>query len=542
MSKERGEPEGERPVPGPGPTPPPPGEASPAPPTTEAEVRAYQEAAGREWARHRELLLERERKYWEALATESLIPPETLQVSPPEPPRPPRSGENRPLEILRHTPPTTFDEIEVTCEPLRPAEVPAPPPPAPTSPADAGAREGSARRLAGGGYFVHFANEQGNSRLEVPLPPGEWEVQWQRDLGSYGYPSAVLQAGERVVVDFSGQWQVFDLAGKPIATEGGGLGSVWLEPDSDTFTSTDPEGFLSVRRMEDGREIFRTLPWGWGFWRTLVLRRGSKLLVVSIEPPTPNRPGERSGIEVIGFASGAKLSRMEGELRGEGVRALDLEWGRILVDDSRRLRSREELGTLRLAWNHPLVAVREDEVIFALQDHLFVIDLDLAIRRTFRESFQPRSLSLDETGRTYLVVEAEGFRGELWIVRTATGELERSIPLPGGTRLGPTPPIVGYDGSIFLVAENRIVAFDRGGEKLWEREGRQLHASVTRDGQLLVSAERRVLALDREGKGRTLAEVGGEILSTPPILTGAGKLLTASLTHLTCLTPIGARH
>ena len=175
--------------------------------------------------------------------------------------------------------------------------------------------------------------------------------------------------------------------------------------------------------------------------------------------------------------------------------------------------------------------------MLAWRDHVLTVGLDLGARRLLSGSFVPRSISVGEAGRVYLVVRtSEGPR--LWMLN-AEGQQVFSARLPDDAADTLVPPVVAGDHRVFVVTDTRIVAFSPTGDLLWEfvaPQGRP-RAMVTADGWLLVAAGETLGVFDAEGRSATLFHAPGEVFRTAPIVTPAGEIVVATERSLICIGP-----
>jgi hypothetical protein len=363
-----------------------------------------------------------------------------------------------------------------------------------------------------GGYPRPFANERRNSRVETALPRGNWQILWQADLENQMGPSFVLQEAERILVRGTHQWLLFANDGTLLHQGGIEGGEASFDGAHDLFYAASPSGMILAYHAQDGAIAFKTNGYGsTNNTPTLLVRRGTLLLDVS--PGASVQPRAQTQIDT-------------------GIQVQDVgdppqvnESGVLLSAVTRASTPRE---TFRLP-----SAMQENTLVLALKDRIQLVDLHLKIQAELTGDFEPLAMSLDETGRLYLIVMSEGGRN-LWVI-TPKGERVLSMRLPPQTVS--TPPIVGYDHRIYLTEGGRLLAISPEGKTLWENPlaGHVGGAIVTTDDQLIVAVGTQVISFDAAGKGTVLHSFEGEQLQTPPVLTAHGELLVASATKLYCL-------
>ena len=91
-----------------------------------------------------------------------------------------------------------------------------------------------------------------------------------------------------------------------------------------------------------------------------------------------------------------------------------------------------------------IVAMDSDYVVVTVPNHLYRLDGGLKIVGDLTAEFIPLALSLDEAGRSYLIVQSQN-KTMLWVV-TPSGEQLLSVEIQ---TVLPTihlpPPVIGYD-------------------------------------------------------------------------------------------------
>ncbi|HEX7071214.1 MAG TPA: hypothetical protein VF190_10425, partial [Rhodothermales bacterium] len=102
------------------------------------------------------------------------------------------------------------------------------------------------------------------------------------------------------------------------------------------------------------------------------------------------------------------------------------------------------------------------------------------------------------------------------------------------------PPLIGYDGTVYLPLREEVLAFGAGGTLAWRTHaGAEIAgAVVTADHQILVTAGPRVLAMDEQGERRLVFQAEGDTLRTAPALVAPNRLYVASAGTLYRLKPM----
>jgi hypothetical protein len=365
-----------------------------------------------------------------------------------------------------------------------------------------------------------FVDAERNSRLATKLGPmledrvRKWKVHWLADTSEYMRPFALLHLSQRTVLYGDSDWQLFDAGGRTVRNGPLGASGVALDPERQVFYAADQFGTIAARRLLDGDPTFSVaLHQGTKFARRYIAPSGRLLVTSSFEIP------------VDAHEPDPEYSIVETTDLGEpqDVKRWDEDHGPPVIQD------------LVCKTMFMLATLHGGSIVLALRNGVYVLDLNLEIRRALTGTFSPVELSLDEAGRIYLILQS-GSGTALWLV-TPEGERLYSFQLPPGISDVSSPPIVGYDHTVYLLAGQHILAVAPDGKLDWSKPaaGTIAGAVVTADDQLLVSEGNAVTAWSRESERRVLYTFP-EALSTPPVLTETGDLLVASQLHLYCLT------
>jgi hypothetical protein len=360
-----------------------------------------------------------------------------------------------------------------------------------------------------------FVNQQLNSRLAYPLGTGDWKIQWQEDIAAGLYPSYVLEAHDRIVVQGNDRWQLFDADGKSILTAPLGPSSVFIDSANSLFYLSDENGYIAARRLSDGGEEFVFHGYfGNDFRRTLIERNEGRMLIVSIERQIDAHGRHQPNLSVI-------------EVQDLGA-PLKINADHILVSAKRQTNLMRDTINLH-------AAMRGETLVLATDQRIYFTDLALKINSVLQAEFTPLAMSIDEASRVYLLVQTKAGL-ELWVV-TKDGKRVLSSVLPQDMRVNPTPPIVSYNHRIYILGADRVMAIAPSGRLAWVRSLKTARASavVTADDQLLVSDGSELVVFDESGKRRVLQTFADDVLTTPPVLSSDGEILVASEHRLYCL-------
>jgi hypothetical protein len=350
------------------------------------------------------------------------------------------------------------------------------------------------------GYLRPYANERLNSRLTRPLPPGPFTASWNAPIDPGIKPAGLLASGASVFALGLAGYHLF-VAQKPV-TQGVTTGrDAELLPGNNAFFVPDRYGRIASFNLTTAAAgLVLSAAGGIGTKRTYFHRRpsGVTLVASTAESSSPHNPAPTRVmyLQVFDAAGNATASR-------DGL-------------------------------NVPLhVAMHEDFPVLARPGVLEFLDLSLNSQRRLVIDMAPHGLSLDETGRSYLLC-AVNHRQQLWIV-APTGEYVAS-PLPEGLTVFQRPPIVGYDHRVYLLSQQRVLCYSAAGELAWQYEApaRVAGATVSADGQLLTAVGDAVVALNAKGEARPLCRMPGEEQVASPILGSAGELYALTGRRLHC--------
>lgn len=358
-------------------------------------------------------------------------------------------------------------------------------------------------------YRQAYANPQLNSRLGYVIPPVGYKLRKSAELHETLPTQFVLQDGNRIVTS-GPEWRMFHMNGALVATDRLGLGPAVMDAPRKLLYVVNPPGYLAARSLTDGSLPYNFLPsMGSTLVRTFVSRRDRRMIIAGTE-----RPRGAHG-EFL-----AKNSMIESYDLGDPEQA----------DSMAFLTSLERKAALTLPTLTLHVAGLDERLVAATTDRLFLLNWGLAVEGALEGDFEPQSISLDESGRIYMLAQL-GKRVELWMLNSS-GERLYSFPLAPGADVA-HPPIVGYDHTVYLLADNLVVAVGVDGRVKWTKpaKGHAAGAAVDPTDQLLVAEGNTVVVYSATGE-RSVISTLPEALVTPPILTESGEILVASDRHL----------
>jgi hypothetical protein len=389
-----------------------------------------------------------------------------------------------------------------------------------SAPAPVAIRQGSASPLPaarpmGLTYTLRaWGNAERNSRLPYQVKPLAEHPKWQVDLPAHFDAEHVLAGGGRIVVEGPDGWLLLDGSGRILQRDRRSEGEITVDPLHGVFYAPTPVGYVGAYSLMDGRrEFFVTALFGSEYRRALIERRQRRMLIVSVQRPTDPHATVEANRSVI-------------ELQDLGE---PLQYG-----DERWLKSAKRVDYLKGATADVLTALHRDTLVLAVDDGLYVADFNLKLQRQLTGQFQPLFLSLDESGRVYLIVRIESGL-ELWVL-TLAGERLMRVPMPNGFEPA-TPPVVGFDHSIYLAGQHRVLALDPAGAVRWDHsaDAEIAGVAITPAGDLVVAAGPELFSYDQAGQRTRLFLTDGDVLATPPAVNERGELLVAGKRRLYCV-------
>jgi hypothetical protein len=372
-------------------------------------------------------------------------------------------------------------------------------------------------------YTRRHANASRNGRISGKLRHGLWEVADTLGLPKAFSAEEILFGGGKIVVQMEGSWQVRESTGDLIAEGARAPGDMVVDGKTGLLYTNDHTGFIRAWHLETGEPFFALYPlFGSGYYRTLLPARDDRLWIVGNELPVMSHQATRE----------PEFTILEAYTLGEPIR----------VDGDGLLVSGRQLQSLIVRPEPMLFAASANRLVLAAPDHLFYLDDELDVKADLRAEFTPLALSVDESDHAFMIVktrrgEAETFA--IWAV-TPTGDRFIEIDLPSMPGRSPHPPIIGFDGTVYVIIGPEILAIGSDGIILWRQNVAVDIAGtvVMPDGRILVSAGSFVWVIDEAGEKQFLADVGADLLRTPPIPVSNTNLYVASASILYRLRPM----
>lgn len=341
-----------------------------------------------------------------------------------------------------------------------------------------------------------YLSESQNGRSAYPAPRQTLALRVKAPLPWGVAPRAVLTANGRVLIEGSARWALLDPNGRLIRSSAPGASRPVLDIAAKAvYFLTDRFGPIEAASLDNGARLWDFHPdLPDGAARVDLRLRGRTLVAIS------ERPGAASPVEVFEIGPNPAVS--------DGI-----------LTSARRAAALGYPGPL-------LVAASGSRLALAMKGRLVITDWQLRLRDEFERPLEPVALSLDESGRLYLLTGAAPTRQ--LAAYSPRGEQTFRTDLGHDFARNPAPPVVGFDHRVFALLGDRVVALSAMGEKLWIQQLPGLAGGiVTADDQLLITVGVQVLALDAKGSKRVLATLD-EPFVTAPVLTENGELLAAT--------------
>jgi len=367
-----------------------------------------------------------------------------------------------------------------------------------------------------------FQNVLQNSRCANQLPEAQWHSGNKKEIYPDFNPKYILFIPNSVYIRGDMLWMLLDAKGNNISTSVGGSGErAYISHETKTLIQSEPGGKISIRTLSNGESTATfNAKFGSSIAHAFFYTLGKKLFFAGSKLPAPGVQSDSqdllSILERADIPSGDKSSRD------------------LLLEDEIESKPKPVLFDSP----HICVAGFENNVIVAEENRILFFDTSLKVVNLIKGEFEPITMSVDEACRMHLIVSVEG-KFELWIVNREGGR-ECTIPLFKPFDKTEIPPIIGFDHTVYLIAENRIMAARPDGEILWVLPAKNTikGAIITQGDKLLVTEEKEVVYYSLEAERNELFAVEDELICTPPVLSPDGKMSFATDKHLYCIEAI----
>lgn len=356
-----------------------------------------------------------------------------------------------------------------------------------------------------------FVNDNLNSRLSEKLPNGMWEIKWVSPLFKGLKPDLTIQNNDRVLVKGNGVWQLFGTDGKQINTERFNNSDIVIDT-ANNFIYCDTENGVTAYNLSDGKLAFILSDiYGINYNRSFISRDDNKFIVLSneIEPhPHSDYEPENSYIEIQNL-------------------------GGIQIDYLGFLKSAKREKIYELPDDQVIMAKNDDNIVVSYTGKIELLDKDFKATPLYENNFTTLSISLDEDQNIYLIILTENGIKELHVITFSGNEIFKSeIPLTDENY----PPVLGYNGNIYLIIKNKIQVYNPEKGLVWEKSTGNIRGCLMlADNHLLVSEDKYIIAFDPEGERKFVFMFENEFPVTEPFLSSDGEIFVATQRNLYCL-------
>ncbi|MBM3784318.1 MAG: hypothetical protein FJW30_08145 [Acidobacteria bacterium] len=190
-----------------------------------------------------------------------------------------------------------------------------------------------------------------------------------------------------------------------------------------------------------------------------------------------------------------------------------------------RLTNVTPLAALEFADPRLEVAVHNEFVVAAYRGAIDIMDFGLLVRRRLLGEFHPLGMSVDETGRMYLVVDTpEGRR--LWVVTIGGQCVETEIDANAFAR----PPMVDSRHRAVIHSPAGLACYQPGAGQVWRHAGggRVAGAVQMRDDSVLAATGEGLIRIDAGGRAELVVRSDWGAPVTAPALASDGVAVFAT--------------
>ena len=359
-----------------------------------------------------------------------------------------------------------------------------------------------------------FVNAQHNSQSTFELPTGRWEIAWSSVINDVIEYDFILQSKSRILIQGFRRWQLFSDRGELLARDDHGASDIFIDPANQLFFMADRFGRLTSFNISSGAVDFVTVLEGNSeYLRTFVTRRDNLVLATSyyqiLNPHAPRPIPAYSVAEII-------------DLGDENHR------------EEHMLLAANQIHRYEFESNNILGATLGDLVIITVDNQLLIGDFALEWNTVFEDEFEPLELSLDDAGNIYMIVKQKE-RRVFWQF-SMKGKKQKEIELPVALDAEYVPPIIGPDGSVYIIVENQLLVYPVEGESWDYSFDRPIAgAIVSVNNKLILTVGSYLLSFDPDGTRNALMMLPTGRWTSPPALTEKGDILILSQDHLYCL-------
>lgn len=340
-----------------------------------------------------------------------------------------------------------------------------------------------------------------------------WKVKWQTPILGGINPEHLLVSKDRIVIQGSEVWQMFDLNGKAITSNSFANGNVVLDTSNNLIYAVDNNSMIEAYDIGDGTLKFIVDGfYGTKYHRTFLTRTGNALICLSNEQIMDAHSSEKP-----------ETAYLEKQNIGGNIQTDDLS---IVTTAVREKLEKRNSGLTYAATNG-------GSFFIAYKDKIEILNEDFSTTNALEDNFTPLALSVDDNSNIYVIVLTEEDKYALWILDSSCKKVSE---FPVQAEENYFPPHIGFDGSVYLFNTRMITAVNKDKVKLWEQNTGFTHGAVClEDNLLLVSEDKYIFAFDSTGERKFVYQFENEIASTPPIINEKGEIFVSTNKFLYCL-------
>ena len=355
-----------------------------------------------------------------------------------------------------------------------------------------------------------FLNDQLNSRADINLPKGVWEIKWKIPLAKGLNPNLILATDDRVLVCGSKAWQLFDLSGNMILINKYSNSDITIDTQKSLIYCADENSMLVAYNISDGKINFILDEiYGVNYRRAFITRNNNLLLVLSneqkLDPHSVDDPED---------------SYIQTQIMNE----------RVSVDNLQILTNSKK-GKIEMIESAEVMALANDNYfVITYPDHVEFLDSELNRVKTFNEKFTPLAFSLDENNFVYLVVRTINDKNALWVINS---DMEKFFELDLPDSENYQPPCIGFDGTVYINLGNQILAIRTDTGQLWNQYTHHVSGlTALSDNNLLLAEANFILVFNTEGERRLVFEFPEGTHLTMPFINNNGEIFVADKSNL----------
>lgn len=366
----------------------------------------------------------------------------------------------------------------------------------------------------GNGMIRPYINDQLNSRINQTFPAGIWKVKWKSSLLAGMNPEFILLTDNRIVVQGSEVWHLFDISGKSITANSFSFSDIVIDTSNSLIYTSDNNSMLNAFQLDNGEAAFVLDDlYGTKYLRSFITRKDNSFLVVSNEQIMDAHSSEKPEITYIESQS---LS------------------GRIETDDLKILTNAARLKLEKRNSGEAISASVNEKLFIAYENMVEVFDFGLNTVASFKGNFIPLAISTDEISNIYLIVRDGKNINSLWIINS---KFEKVFDYSLNHADKYNPPCIGFDGTVYLTIGKEILLLSADqGLMLTQTTGTVRGINILADKILLMSEDKYVFALDQKGERKFVFDFDSDIPVTAPVINDKGEIFVASRQFLYCLT------